>query len=462
MMLDGFYQEGLKQGFWHSGERILLAVSGGVDSMVLLHLMLAAAEKSGCVIGVAHVNHQLRPESFDEEEWLNRFCEEKKIPFYSKRWGIKTHVQGMEAEARAFRYNFFEEVMESDKYSTLMTAHHGDDLAETIIMKLTRGSSLLNMSGIKSSRSFGKGRLVRPLLIFSKDELKLIAKEQRIVYFEDSTNFSDWYFRNRIRHQVIPKLKEENAGFLKHTADFSCQVQYAAELIEEVVKVVYAQGVQEIQDGWRFDLKMLENKSRVFKYFFFQNLLQQTLIPEKVEIKHEQLERLVDLVSGQAPQKQLSFENDWLFIKEYSQGYLRKRTQVKAAEEVYFLEKGQGIFLSETEWLGFETPDELLEFPKKVKEWQTKELAVSSQLTGPLTIRRRKNGDRIALTEKLTKRVNRLFIDRKVPDSLREKAWLIFNNHQELIWVPGFANSYLSIPQETDKIHYRLLYITKE
>ncbi len=341
-----------------------------------------------------------------------------------------------------------------------MTAHHLDDQAETILMRLARGTILRNYSGIKAEQSFGSGRLVRPLLIFSKDELKVFAKQRNIVYFEDSSNHSDLYFRNRIRHHVIPYLKEENSKFLKHTAAFSQQISLADELIRETISVRYDKWVTKVVDGWQLDLSALTKESRSFQYFFLQFFLQETLIKEKVMINQEQFEVLSAILAQAAPQKTIMLEKGWRFIKEYDRALLIRPTEI--ATDAFTLAVGEGIFLSETEWLGLSSLDQPVAVPEEIEQWTEAERRISVETGLPLRIRHRKDGDRIALTPTLTKRLNRLFIDKKIPNSSREQAWVILTNHNRIIWVPKFANSHLSIPAETDKIHYRLLYKTKE
>ncbi|WP_249274565.1 tRNA lysidine(34) synthetase TilS [Candidatus Enterococcus clewellii] len=458
-MLEKFYRLGGKKNHWRKGDRILLAISGGLDSMILLFLMCRVAEKTGCTVGVAHVNHQLRPESDEEERYLEAFCRENQLAFYSKRWEENLLISSVEVRAREFRYTFFKSIMEKESFNTLMTAHHMDDQAETILMRLTRGSTLRNLVGIREEQSFGSGRLIRPLLIFSKDELKVFAKEQNIVYFEDSSNHSDLYFRNRVRHHVVPYLKEENRNFLEHISTFSHQVDLVDELIQEITGAKYKEWVKKIDTGWQLDLSVLQNESRSFRYFFLQFFLQKTLVEKNIAINKEQLETLYNILAQSDPQKVVMLEKGWRFIKEYNTAFLVQETTIPTVE--FSLPIGEGIFLSDTEWLGLSSFDRPVIVPERIKAWEAEERLLSVETKLPLKVRHRNAGDRIALTPFLTKRLNRLFIDRKIPNSSRENAWVILTDRNEILWVPKFANSHLSIPEETDKIHYRLLYKTK-
>lgn len=459
-MLQKFYRSGEQKRYWQKGERILLAISGGLDSMVLLYLMREMAEQIGCTLGIAHINHQLRPESEAEERYLESFCRENDLPFYSEKWQENQITSNVEVRAREFRYDFFKQIMRRHSFDTLMTAHHMDDQAETMIMRLTRGSILSSLSGISDDQPFGEGRLIRPLLIFSKEELKAFAKQWDIVYFEDSSNHSDLYFRNRVRHHVIPYLKEENKSFLKHITNVSHQINIANELIQETIDEKYTKWVKEIDTGWQLDLAALKKESSSFQYFFLQRFLQRTLVRKKVTLNQEQFEELCAILKRPAPQKVLMLEKDWRFIKEYDKGFLVKAQSVSTAE--FDLVVGEGIFLSEKEWIGLSSFDRPVFVPEAVNSWPSEERLLTLDTPLPLKIRHRKAGDRIALTPQLTKRLNRLFIDKKIPNSLREEAWVILTDQNEIIWVPKFANSHLSIPAETDKIHYILLYKNEE
>ena len=447
--------------YFHSKQKILLAISGGVDSMVLLRFMEKLAEKEQFFIGVAHINHKIREESDAECQSIARYCQQHQIPFFGKEWLAENKEKNMEARARKFRYDFFAEIMAMEDYSILLTAHHRDDQAETIIMKLTRGSGFSNFVGIREKQSFKNGQLIRPLLIFSKEELESYAEEKQLMFFEDSTNQTNLYMRNRIRHQVIPVLKKENVQFLQHIAQFSEQIQLADDLIESVVKPKYNQWVQKQEHGWSIDLGKLKKERDSFQIFFMNTLLQETIIKKNVEIKQVQLHQLLKVINQSTPQLKVELESGWVFIKEYDIGYLLKKS-ISNQQESFRLNLLENLYLSENEWLGLETSNHPLTIPNEVSDWQQFSCCITSDTALPLIVRHRKDGDRVALKQGLTKKLNRLFIDRKTPNLVRNQTWIILSAEQEIIWVPKFANSYLSIPTETDKIHYRLLYRTKE
>ena len=190
-----------------NNKKILLACSTGVDSMVLLDLLLKY--NNNCQIIISHVNHQKRQQSIQEEEFIIKYCQENNLKCYVKR--LEKHEEGNFQEwARNERYHFFEEIIEKEKIDYLLTAHHADDNLETIIMRLLKSSSLKGYAGIEKEIKLEKYTVLRPLLDHSKNEIIAYAKDNNITYYQDISNYSDDYTRNRIRKYITPILLEEN------------------------------------------------------------------------------------------------------------------------------------------------------------------------------------------------------------------------------------------------------------
>lgn len=462
-MFEKFLAHGKKNHFWSQDCRILLAISGGVDSMVLLNFMEKIAIQEQVTIGIAHVNHQLRAESINEATYIREYCRSKQLPYHEIKWTAKRKKTNVEARARSFRYDFFKEIMNKHGYDILMTAHHSDDQAETVLMKLTRGSAFSNLVGIRPVRFFGKGKLIRPFLIFSKDQLEKMAKKLEIVYFEDSTNQTNDYFRNRMRHQVIPVLKKENANFLSHIDQFTEKITFANEVIQSVVEPMYSQWVVQNEDSWQIDLTELKKEKKSIQFFFISFFFQKTLIDKGIEVSQTHVEQILQILNQESPQKLIDLSKGWLFEKKYDVAIVRQKKErvTDLGNPTFQVNLFEGVFLSETEWFGLEEATKELVLPREIIDWQEEIFLIRSQTRLPLSIRHRQNGDRLKLSESLTKKVNRIFIDLKVPNEIRESAWVILSAEGEVIWLPTFGNSYLSIPKETDKMFYRIRYRTK-
>jgi len=189
------------------GDRILLAVSGGVDSMVMLNLF----QKSGYTVAVAHANFGLRgKESDGDESFVMEYCKKQAVPFHRKRFETnnyaESHKISVQMAARDLRYAWFNDLLVEEQYHWLATAHNLNDNIETVLLRFLHGAGLDQLTGIPRRNE----RTLRPLLFASRDEIKAYAEEEAITWREDSSNQSNEYQRNFIRHEVFPKLRELN------------------------------------------------------------------------------------------------------------------------------------------------------------------------------------------------------------------------------------------------------------
>ncbi len=192
-----------------AGELVILGVSGGPDSMALLHIMSELSARMGFRIAGAHLNHGLRPEANEEEAFVLETCQEMGIECLARRVMIEQLAQerqsGLEETGRYVRYNFFEEIRQAQGGHRIATAHHSDDAAESVLLHLLRGTGIKGLRGIMPQN----GAVIRPLLRVSKDELLGYLDLQKIRYCHDQTNDDQYYLRNRIRIKLIPLLQQE-------------------------------------------------------------------------------------------------------------------------------------------------------------------------------------------------------------------------------------------------------------
>ena len=173
---QAFERHLVRSRFFATQDKVVVAVSTGVDSMVLLDLLQHLSSKNRPQIIVAHMNHELRKQSQLEERFIRQYCKQNDLKLAVAHWPQTLHPQtGVENAARQARYHFFQEVMKDNQAKILLTAHHQNDLAETMLMKMTRGGQLSQLVGIRDRRPFASGTLIRPLLPFSKQQLKKYA-----------------------------------------------------------------------------------------------------------------------------------------------------------------------------------------------------------------------------------------------------------------------------------------------
>lgn len=206
-MLEQFLNHIEQNDLCDKSDSILLAVSGGVDSMAMLYLF----REGGFRVAVAHCNFQLRSKESDaDEEFVRLVCKELDVPFFSKRFETEAYAWentlSIQMAARDLRYAWFEELLVKNAYRCLATGHHFDDSIETILLNLTRGSATEGLAGIPVKN----GNVIRPLLFATRKQIEKYAAAKGIVWREDLSNMTDDYQRNFIRHQVVPKLKELN------------------------------------------------------------------------------------------------------------------------------------------------------------------------------------------------------------------------------------------------------------
>lgn len=235
-MLKTFENNLIEHDLVKKGDALLIAVSGGADSMVLLSLMGRLKKKWRLNLSVAHVNHNLRGRQSDRDEALvKNTCRKLKIPFYAAQW--KAPRKGnMHDEARRFRYEFFRTAAKKAGSHIIATGHHGDDQAETVLLKMVRGSGIKGISGIAWSSRVKDAKIIRPLLHFGRKDIERYAKKFGLPFRHDKSNDKTYYLRNKIRHNVLPLLEEMNPRVKESLKDIAMSMQTNFAAIEVVAK----------------------------------------------------------------------------------------------------------------------------------------------------------------------------------------------------------------------------------
>ena len=371
------------KGYFNRHKKILVAVSGGADSMSLLHFLYNHQKDLDIQLGIAHVNHKQRQESEHEEAYLRHWAEEHKVPFHYSAFSGKFS----ENAARTFRYEFFKQVMKDYDYYALVTAHHADDQAETIFMRLLRGSRLRHLTGISAIRPFGTGQIIRPFLHLTKAQLPVTF------HFEDRSNTSLAYLRNRIRLSYLPTLSQENPKIKEHLCLLAEEIGLMEQALGELTK-----------DISTTDLSVFQQQSDAVQLFLLQNYLDS--FPD-LQLSKGQFNQLISYLrkntSGKMPLK-----NGYELVKTQTDFLIRKEASISLSPPC-LLEFGKSV----------EFEDYTLTFSEFNDVSNTDAISIWSD--APIVIRHRKEGDKIDLGSH-HKKLRRLFIDNKILEKDRQKA----------------------------------------
>ena len=255
-------------------KRLLVAASAGPDSMALLDMLVNLQKQLSFTVFAAHFDHQLRADSSYEVEVLQNYCAQKKICLFNGKWDKHDQPQtGIEAAAREARYHFLTNVAHSERMNYLLTAHHGDDLLENILLKFIRSGNPEEMNSLQDIGSMHGVVLLRPLLAYSKQELLEYDQEREIDYVIDSTNTEDETVRNRLRHHVVPLLKEENPNLISNALRFSEKMSQLTDLADEQLNSMRT--VEPFLGAWRIKTDNLNDLSTEEKNIFWQKIIWQ-------------------------------------------------------------------------------------------------------------------------------------------------------------------------------------------
>lgn len=254
MMEETFIKNILQQKLFMKNDKILTAVSGGVDSVVMLHLLFAGGYK----LAVAHCNFGLRGKESDEDEkFVKDLAEKIKVSFYSKKFDTEKTAKekgiSIQMAARDLRYEWLEKIRKQHGYNVIAIAHHSDDILETFFINLIRGTGIAGLSGIKPKA----GNIVRPLLFASRVDIENYALKNKIKYREDSSNHTDKYLRNKIRHKLIPFLQELNPDVKNAIGSVVDRLSGIEKIYDEIVRTEREKILQKHKSHIAIDVKRL-------------------------------------------------------------------------------------------------------------------------------------------------------------------------------------------------------------
>lgn len=395
----------------------LLAVSGGVDSMVLAHFFNELRD-SGCEFQIAHINYKLRGEDSDlDQKTVQDFCEKNDIKFHLYVVSEKDQKpeNSIQLWARELRYNFFKQIQQKENLDFLVTAHHLNDQLETFIINLSKAAGINGLSGIPSNDN----NILRPFLHYTKEEIYQFAKENNIEYREDLSNKKSDYLRNKIRLEITPKLLETNDHFLENFKKSVVYLNHTKDFVQEQIKEI-------------------ENKLTIFNKG--QKILSKDKLNRESDFVKFEILKQYGFTREEEIAKIFKAENSSSFFsKEYQLIVHRNELILKQRKENEELREEDNILLIER----FDFSENQIAIPlqniiedieeiNKDFEWDFD----AEKLRFPLQLRRQQDGDEFFPTGfSGKKKVSKFFRDEKLSILARQKIWVLTDSENSVLGV---------------------------
>lgn len=400
---------------------VVIGVSAGPDSMCLLDLL----QKKTTKIVVCHINHNVRKESIEEEEYITKYCQDKNI-ILEKTTINNYQENNFENEARKKRYMFYEEILKKYNSKTLLLAHHGDDLIETILMKISRGSNLEGYAGIKEISNVKNYQIIRPLLKYTKEDIINYNKSNNIKYYNDSSNQSTNYTRNRYRLNILPLLKKEDKNihkkYLKYSKTLIEYDDYIKREVKRNINNVYKDNIINIDNLNKLDTFLIKN----ILYNVMNNIYQN----KNNIITDRHIQNIISLLNNTKPNIKIDLPNNKEIVKEYNKLIIKDKTSDIKNYKIEFNDK------IEIENLIIEKIESEDDDSNSVCRLNSKDITL------PLYIRNREDGDYIILKgSNNRKKIKEIFIEKKLPLNKRNNYPLLVDSNNNIIWIPNIKKS---------------------
>ena len=421
-MLKDFVLYIKEKQLFNPSERLLLTISGGIDSVVLAEL----CHQAGLLFGIAHCNFQLRgEESEGDEAFVRKLAQKYSVAFHSQRFETKafSHQNGLSTQmaARELRYKWFEKIRQEYNYNYILTAHHQDDLLETVLLNLTRGTGLAGLHGILPKNGF----LVRPLLFATRDRIAHFLQQMQLTWREDSSNQTNDYLRNRLRHEVIPILQEMNPKVAVAVSELAERVRATEEIVAESMLLAAKEVIHEENDSTWISYHKLEQLSAPLER------LSHWLA--KYDLTYYQTKVIWESRNGQAGKQFFSTthtliadRNHWIITPTKKEQLLEFRLESEEGEINY----PNGLL----KWEVINAVENV------IAETNLNEILLDADaLSFPLTLRLWQKGDwfcPLGMKGK-RKKISDFLIDNKVPRNLKEKVYIL-ETEGKIAWVVSF------------------------
>ena len=416
---------------WNKEDKIAIALSGGVDSIVLFHLLVTEYKDSYKELVVFHINHGLREESYEEAEFVERFVKDFDVKFYKEELNMSdlerdSHTSE-EMLARELRYQAFNKMAKLEGVTKLLTAHHKNDQVENILMRLLTGRSIDHSLAICEEIEMAGLTIYRPLLNSLKAELEEYAKEKNLHYYVDATNFDTDYTRNNIRHNIVPLLNDINSGSFDNLINFA---NYYQNINNNLKKAILSNKDNYIFSRDEDKISLVKDKflelNEEEMYFLLKDLITDEL--GVFDVKQKAIFDVVSSLKKNSGNKSYDLKNNLKIISQYETLYIHKIEKKCYNDKIEIIidkicENSVYEFYQNKFIISTDAKDSEIGFNK-------------SEL--PLLVTIKKEGDRVRRGE-INKKLSRIFIDEKVPKELRDTLPVIRNNKGEVLGVLGIG-----------------------
>lgn len=440
-MIDTALKTIRENGMFEKGDKVIVAVSGGPDSIALLHVLYRLREELDISLYVAHVNHGLRGiESDEDEEYTRRFCEKLNIEFKSKRVNLneisKLRNMSSESAGREVRYEFFEELMKEFSAQKIAIAHNANDQAETILMRIMRGTGMDGLIGIRPVRD---NIFVRPLINSSRDQIEEYCEKNNLSPRIDKTNLEAIYSRNKVRLQLIPYIQE---NFNKDIIQVLNRLSYTIKVDNDYLEVVSKEKYKKYCDINKE--KVIISKEAFLEHESIITRIIRLAIHDAVgNLYNFEKIHIYDIIRIQrcSTGKELNLPSSVYVSNNYGDIVIRrnKKQNIKVNAEEYILHSGLNVIKDDKIKINIKeiTMEEKLDF--KHSKWV--KYFDYDKINGDITLRFRKDGDRFTpLGMNGSKKLKDLFIDLKVPKEQRDEIPLVCFGGR-IAWIVGYRVS---------------------
>ncbi|MEQ8224968.1 MAG: tRNA lysidine(34) synthetase TilS [Candidatus Eremiobacterota bacterium] len=426
----------LKEHLTEDGDRIAIAVSGGIDSVVMLDALYKLAGELNIKIGIIHFHHNVRPYGCKVDAlFVENVAKEKKLPFIMSSAYVpdiaKRERRSLEETGRSERYAFFSSLIKEGKWDKIALAHTSDDQEETFFMRLLKGAGPKGLSGMAPVRD---GIYIRPLLNTGRKEIELYAERYRLCYREDQTNWDQNFLRSRIRHRLIPLLKKDfnpnlSEGLERTIHIFKKEDEFLDSLAEKSLKIIIIHNEDEelVLNAERLKHYNLALKRRILRIALFN------ILNNSTDVDYDYTERIIKLLTGETGKL---LELPGLTIRK-SYGTLIFSKNFHESEPVLY-EKSLAV-PGETisEFFGIKVKIEIMDYSDISYNSPFKARFDGASIKGPLILRNRRKGDKfIPLGMKGKKKLKDFLIDEKIPGHKRDSIPVITSG-EDILWVVG-------------------------